>query len=609
VTSATIPGRVDRSGVLILLIVAACAIPMIVAIVVLRDPRYFPVGDLAEIELRIRDVGTSHPPLVGMVGRLGPLWSEGSHPGPLGFWVLWPFYRLYGASSWSMSISSVALHLVAIATILWIANRRGGTPLVLGVGVVLAVLLRAYEPSTVTQAWTPYLPLLWWFVFLFGIWSVLRDDMIMLPVAAFAGTLCAQAHIGYVGLVVVVGALGVGFAVRRRAWRSLAFGGAAAVLLWLPPIVQELRYSPGNFSVLRDYFLHNDAPTSGFGDGLRIMLVHLNPWRLIGQQLVLTIRAPSEAGRGVADASLVPGTLFLVAWMASVVVAARRSAGTLLRLDLVLAAALLAGFVSASRIIGPLWYWLVMWAWTITALMMLATGWALALLVAQRVGGSAAISARASVWATRGAVALIALCMALLGVDARHPEVQGPRLSRVLGGLVPDAVATLRNGTLPGTGRNGRYLLTWTDPVLFDIKAWGVLNELTRAGFDVGVAPEFRAGATPYHLMDAGDASAEVHMSVGADLDVWRAKPGAHQIAFVDLASTAERAEFPRIRAEVIADLEAAGLRDAVPLVDNHPLTAAFDPHIPLPIRQKISRLIAIGLPTAIFVASPPPPP
>jgi hypothetical protein len=337
--------------------------------------------------------------------------------------------------------------------------------------------------------------------------------------------------------------------------------------------------------------------------------VHLNPWRLIGQQLVLTLRAPSEAGRGVAAASLVPGALFLVAWIASVVVAARLRAGTLLRLDLVLTTALLAGFVSASRIIGPPWYWLVMWAWTITALMMLATGWALALLVAHRVGDSAAIGARASAWTTRGAVAIIALFMALLVVDARRPEVQGPRLSRVLGGLVPDAVAALRSGTFPGTGRDGRYLLTWTDPVLFDINAWGVLNELTRAGFDVGVAREFRAGATPYHLMAAGDASAELHMSVGADLDVWRARPGAHQIAFVDLASTTERAEFSRIRAEVIADLEAAGLQDSVPLVDNHTIVAAFDAHIPLPIRQKISRMIAIGLPTAIFVAPPPAPP
>src|SRR4029453_1011892 len=47
----------------------------------------------------------------------------------------------------------------------------------------------------------PYFPLFWWLVFLLAAWSVLCDDLAMLPVAAFAGSYCLQAHNSYLGLV------------------------------------------------------------------------------------------------------------------------------------------------------------------------------------------------------------------------------------------------------------------------------------------------------------------------------------------------------------------------------------------------------------------------
>jgi hypothetical protein len=133
-------------------LVALFALPLVVALGSLRHPRYYPVGDLAEIELRVRDVATAHPPLVGLIGRLGPVGGVASHPGPLVFWLMWPFYRAFGASSWALDVASVALHMAAIGVVLWIAYRRGGTGLVIGVGALLGVLLRAYGPSTLTQA-------------------------------------------------------------------------------------------------------------------------------------------------------------------------------------------------------------------------------------------------------------------------------------------------------------------------------------------------------------------------------------------------------------------------------------------------------------------------
>src|SRR5438045_9640843 len=70
----------------------------------------------------------------------------------------------------------------------------------IAMSAVLAALMRAYVAYLLTLPWNPYLPVLWWFVFVLALWSVLADDLAMLPVAVLAGSLCAQTHISYLGL-------------------------------------------------------------------------------------------------------------------------------------------------------------------------------------------------------------------------------------------------------------------------------------------------------------------------------------------------------------------------------------------------------------------------
>ena len=204
-----------RRAILIAALVALLAVPMVVALVALLHPRWYPLLDLAWTEMRLRDVWSSHPPLLGLAGRVGPYGHQGSHPGPLSFYLLWPFYELFGASSWAMEASAVAVQVLAIAALVWIANRRGGAWLVLGVAGVLAVLLRGLGASLLTQPWNPYLPVLWWLVFLLAVWSVFCDDVALLPVAALAGSLCAQTEVSYVGLTLGLGLIAFGVAAFR----------------------------------------------------------------------------------------------------------------------------------------------------------------------------------------------------------------------------------------------------------------------------------------------------------------------------------------------------------------------------------------------------------
>src|SRR5262249_19618974 len=133
--------------------------------------------------------------------------------------------------------------------------------------------------------------------------------------------------------------------------------------------------------------------------------------------------------------------------------------------------------------------------------------------------------------------------------DARSPE---PRLSRTVGELVPQTVRGLDRIPAPDGGRNGRYLVTFTDPVSIGARGFGLLNELERRGFDVGVIEVHGGGAATHRVLDPAQATAMVHLSIGPDIDVWQTKPGAQRVAYVEPRSRKERALYARLRADAI---------------------------------------------------------
>jgi hypothetical protein len=579
------------------------AVPLVIALVALARPRWFPVLDLAQTELRVRDVASGHPPLIGLPGRIGNLVEQGSHPGPLSFWALWPLYAIFGETSWAMQVATTGVNLVAVGLVLWMARRRGGTGLLLAMGAVLAVLLRFYGPDILTQAWNPYLPLAWWLVFVVGVWCVLCEDLPVLPVAVFAAMFCLQTHISYVGLVLGLGALAGGSLIRswyvhradrefrrRLLWWTLGSAALAAILL-APAVIQQLTETRGNLDIIWKHFTDPPEDPIGIGEGIRLLLIHLNPWRLVAQQDGMT-------------GSMVPGALFLAVWAVSVAFAWRLRDAALIRLDVMLGAALVLALSSMSRIFGYLWFYLVLWSWALTALMLLAVGWTLVRLVAPRLD-----EARRTRLARTGAVALgavIVVMLALFSVDSADVDSPDPRVSEALGALVRPTVRALDEGTVPGGGRDGRYQVTWVDTVNIGGPGYGLLNELERAGFDVGLPDVYGAIVTSDRVLDAKDATAVVHLAVGQrDIDFWRARPETVEIASYEPRNEREREEYQRLRARVIRELTAAGLPELAAIVDDNLFMATFQPQVPEEIQPPLVRMITLGQPSAIFVGPP----
>lgn len=555
---------------------ALVAAPVVVAVAEVRRPRWFPSADLALMELRVRDVLSAHPSATGLGGRIGPVGElQGSHPGPLAFWVMAPVHRVLGGSSFAFQVAGAALHLAAVAVTLWLVRRRGGTGLALGAAAVLVVLVDALGPELFTRPWNPYLPVLWWVALLVAVWSVLDGDVVALPVAVVAGSLCAQTHISYVGLVAGLAVLTVVGAVRlgQRALPWVAGSAVLGVVLWLPPLVEQLRSENGNLTRVWDHFTNPPEDPAGLGEGVRRLLLQLDPFRL-GRGLSL-----SEGW--YRSGSLGAGIGVVVVWAACAVVAWRLGHRTLQRLHVVVGVALALAVVSSAGVIGPPFAYLMLWILGLLALLGLAVGWtvAVALPRAQRL------------WP-----ALLAVTVGLAGVaSVRAAGVEQPdeRLSRLLAGVVPDTVAALDEGP---------FLVTGTDPVDRQFLVYGFVNELDRAGLDVGMAPFHRVALGDHRALEPGDAAAEVHLAVGPDIDRWEAVPGARLLA---RTQAQDPAEYERLRSEVAAALVGLGREDLVAFEDSL-FDVAHDPALPPAVHDKLQRMLALGQPVAVFVVSPP---
>jgi hypothetical protein len=594
-----------RPGWVVPVAVVAVGLPLIVAVIALRGERWYPVLDLAMTEYRVRDVGTSHTPLIGLPGRIGQYPEQGSHPGPLSFYLLAPVYRLFGASSWALEAGTVAIHLGAIATALWIGHRRAGWKGVAAVGALLAVVIRGYGQVPLTQPWNPYLPLIAWIVVLLAAWAVLCGDHLMLIPLVVAATYCAQTHVPYLLLGAGMFALGLGVvvarAVRRPAaersapLRSVAWAVGIGVALWVPPLVDQLTNDPGNVRVLADHFGSPSEPVLGLGDGVQLALRHLDVWAGLARQVV-------ETGPFISSASAWRGGITLAVWAVAALVAWRIGSWPLRALHAVVAAALALGLVSMVRIFGRPWFYLTLWAWGVTAVMAGAIAWTALTWWRARAGSHRPAATRVALGAGGAAVVIsVATTVSFAGAD--HPEA---RLSEAVGTLAAPTYDAVVDGVGAATGEDGVYLVRWSDAADIGSPGFGLLDELERRGLDVAADEVFHVQVTDHRVRPRAEATAQIHLATGGYIDAWRDVPDAVEVAEYDPRTDAQRAEYLDVRDRVIARLQDEGLADLAPLVDTNLFGLSIDDRLSADDAADITRLLDLGQPMVVFIAPAP---
>ena len=462
--------------------------------------------------------------MIGLPGRIVPDYpgGQGSHPGPLSFYLLAPTYRLFGSSSWALESATVAIHLAAIATALWIGHRRAGWRGIVAIGALLAVVIRGYGQLLLTQPWNPYLPLLLWIVVLLCAWSVLCDDGVALIPMVVAGSFCAQTHVPY---LVPAGALTIGclviHALRRRDHVAMVAVGIG-VMLWIPPAIDQLINDPGNVWKLLEHFRSPPEESLGVVDGLRLALRHLDVWAgFVGQF--------ADTGRFVSPSSTWRGAVVLAVWIAAAAYAWRFGPPALRALHLVVGVALALGLVSMTRIFGLPWFYLTLWAWGTTAVALGAVVWT-AITVWRRAGGAPRLGwAVAAIPALGAGVLVLASTMSTVSfADAEIPE---ERISVAVGALAAPTYQAVVEGVGAASGPDAMYRVNWSDAADIGSPGFGLLDDLERRGLEVRADPYRHIPATDHRVAEPAEADAQIHLATGAYIERWREVPFAVEVA------------------------------------------------------------------------------
>ena len=443
-----------------------------------------------------------------------------------------------------------------------------------------------------------------WTVVVLAAWMVLEGDHFMLVPLVAAGSLCAQTHVPY--LLLCVGLFAVCACVTLVRWRrgdrtvrrSLAWSVGLGTLLWLPPLVDQAVHTPGNIRMLQQHFMNPSESPIGVRAGLAVLLRHLD--------VTQVLFGGSSAGGFVdaayrPDRSVVPGAVLLVVWIVAVALSWRLRHRALMWLHTCIGAVLVLEAASMVRIFGKVWYYLTLWAWSVTVLMAVAAA-ATFLIAVRRWRGDSSRRPLLRAISVVGAV-LAAYSMVSLLNDAAVAQPPEPRLSTPLGELIAPTVKAVRDGVGAADGPDGHYVVTWSDAYFFGSQGYGLVNDLERAGLHVGVDDTFRVPVTPQRVIDRANATAEIHLSTGSYIDEWRSKADVVEVAYVDSRTPAEVKEYDALHADVIAGLHDAGLDDVVDLVDTNLFGASLDPRLPRNVQTAMARMLIIGQPAAVFIA------
>lgn len=579
--------------------------PLAVAVIVQRDLHWHPVYDLAMTELRVRDVGGRHTPLIGLQGRIGP---TGSHPGPISFYLLAPVYRLLGSSAFALQVSTAVFHAAGAITALAVASRRRDGRVIIGVGVMLLLLIQGYGLGPLTEPWNPHLPMLWFVAFLVAVWAVLEGDLPMLVPAVVAGSVCAQTHVPYLAVTVGVGGAAVAVVI-WRAWRDpqverrmtlrwVVVTAAVGLVLWTPPLIDEAIHARGNLSQLADELGRPTDDPIGLREGAKLVVERLDAWQLVVGETAhpgTYVRVLSGPGpirsRGLATLGI---------WVLCVGASAALRRKRLLALHAVVGTSALVAVMAVSRIYGVPWPYLMLWVFGISALMALSIVATLLALIGRwrpALRGERA----ASGLALAGLVLVAALSMRLL-VIAPDARTDTPDQTQQLARLVPDAVAALEDGTGASTGHAGAYYVYWDDATNGGSEGIGLVNELVRRGYEVGVDARDGVKIAPYRVREPWEATARIVVASGGWIDRWAAQPGATRVAFDDPRTSGERAEFATTRLAAIEGLRAAGQDDLADRIDTDLFDVALNGGASGSINLLLGRMVDIGVPVAVFV-------
>ena len=250
--------------------VAGLVIVFVLGVVLLarRTPFVFPIGDGAVIESYTL-LATQGKLLLGPYSRF--IWH---HPGPMYFLLLAPFYVMTGYQSPGVHVGALAINVLSLVALAWIVRRTASGVLSLAL-TVFAALFVWRTSDLLVSTWNPHVTLVPTLTLIPLCAAAAAGDLWLVPLVAVVATFIAQTHVGFTPLALAVSGVALAGAVAcarsprglfdARVRRVLNITAWVIVVLWLPPIVEQLTRSPGNLTRLWQFFVGDHGPTQPLG--------------------------------------------------------------------------------------------------------------------------------------------------------------------------------------------------------------------------------------------------------------------------------------------------------------------------------------------------------
>ena len=330
-------------------------VPIVISLVNALRGGAILVGDRAVFALLVKDAATGSFPSVGQYS-----WHGWNHPGALIFYVFAPFHWIAGGATWGLFVGVAMYSSALLVAIAWLGYRlRGLWGSALGVASLIACWVSVGRIASV-DAWTPYLALPLFILFLLAVLGVTERDRPSMWMMWISGAVAVQVHVGYLPIVGLVGLVAcIVFWWTGGNQRSVTRPLATSILLFAP-YVFDLRQSVRNVGDLARYFVTANEPTIGFSRALEVMSFEMSPQ-------ATWLAGPSEVGLiGEAPSSSLTWFVGLVICLCAATVWVWRSSEDSLRRRFlnsapVVWALLVAGTVAVAQVRGYLFPYVVLW--------------------------------------------------------------------------------------------------------------------------------------------------------------------------------------------------------------------------------------------------------
>lgn len=259
--------------------------------------------------------------------RLGPYSRfQVNHPGPLYFYLAAPFYAHFEHETFGVNMAAALIKTMCLAGILFLLLRFAQPAFAFAAMIGLAAtqlpawnaplhIDAAYPWNSLYNIWTPALVLLPALLLQFVAALFAAGRLSMIVPAVFLGSLAVQSHLSAVPAVLAAGATGALLYVLQRPSARITpeevrwglFALFTALLVWMPPLHEELTESPGNLTKLIALALHGAPELSrpGFDTVLATLIAKLASFPMLPYLLL--------SGRSHEPGVLLEGGAFLAA--------------------------------------------------------------------------------------------------------------------------------------------------------------------------------------------------------------------------------------------------------------------------------------------------------